>query len=240
MTDDLTIGEGITVIEDPLDVIAHILYQFHAPVHWDILFNGLVARGIAQIDGTPETQKKEEQRIYNYIYQDIRKNGEMSRFRKCGRAMFIIADHFNPTLDKLSTPNKTKNNPEQEIVMLPAVRKVCGTCRHIEYNGIQEASLTDGVCGEYAVSGRVGVHDQERACDLWQRKTKDQVMKQRERQLVLRVFISQLNREAHKFAGGMRLPVGKVAKKPMTPAEKAAAQAPKFVTVTLPPAPKVG
>ncbi len=198
MSDEIELE--IEIIDDLLDTCAEILFRYKDPVHWDTLFKELVERGLAEVGAIGE------QRIYNKIYSDIRRNGQMSRFRKTGRAMFCISQNFDPEKHVLSAPNKSKHNPKGESYIRPAVPRVCGRCKHIEYSGIQELHMRDGVCGEFALSGRVGVQSTETGCTYWDRMSDDERRRVHARSNELHILVLGINiavqRQGKRGAGG--------------------------------------
>ena len=131
--------------------------------------------------------------LYNFIYNEIRKQGEHSRFKRVGRAIFCASDTFDPATMREAKPNKSKLNPERELRVIKVGPRICGNCTFIEFSGIQEATLRDGVCSRYTESGRVGVHTSEEGCPLWRRMSDHVRHGYRLRQIELQSLVKELN-----------------------------------------------
>lgn len=132
---------------------------------------------------------------YNAMYNDIRKNGEHARFKRVGRAVFVAIGDFNPGTMEVAKPNRSKWNPEGQHLVVKQTPKICGRCRFIEFTGVQEATLANGTCSQYADSGRVGVQSGEDGCPLWQKRSEYVRNKEHIRQIELRAYVSGINRK---------------------------------------------
>lgn len=170
MTQDDVLDDATTtrrnVRDDILDAIHRLLTLKEEPVHFNVLFGALVHRELT-VPGAAE-----ENKVYGYVYHDMRKHGEQSRFRKVGRAMFTTAALFNP--DKY-TPTPPGSRPQSDGARKRKEREErqlaahnCGGCTYIEFAGIQELHQIQGTCGAFDRSGRLSVGRCEESCVHWQ------------------------------------------------------------------------
>lgn len=173
-------------MSDVTDDIYEVLLAHGAPMHFQELFSALIERGVAN------RGKSEDTRIYNAIYQDMKKNGENSRFRKAGRAMFVAFEQFKPGEHIPPPPNKTKENPQGVVRSLPRVPQLCGNCKFIEFTGVRAVTLSSGDCARYAESGRLCVQCREGGCPLWERRPANLVQRDNNERKRLKILLDAI------------------------------------------------
>jgi hypothetical protein len=172
-----------------LQAAYEVLKEAGTEMHYRVILAKLAERGYDVSDQATIDA------LYNGIYNSIRKDGEHSRFRRVGRALFCASETFDPGRMKLATPNSSKNNPDREVIPLARGPRVCGLCKFIEFNGIQEAHMQSGTCGKFCESGRVGVQSTEAGCELWSRQSKSHEYNNHVRAIELKALVGEINRK---------------------------------------------
>jgi len=138
--------------------------------------------------------------VYTTLFGQIGRHGDTSLFRFLGAGTFVAADTLTKThvdtkpvpppknQKKLATPRSTET-PTQEV---PA-DATCIGCKFIEFTGINELTLRQGVCGRYDASGRMAVYPKTPACQNFQPATGWQKEKRRREQGLIRLKVLTFN-----------------------------------------------
>ncbi len=170
----------------------HVLTKEGGPLHYDVLFARLV-----EAVGVPDTFES-KCKVYNDIYNNIRRNGEHAAFRRVARATFVASENFDPETMALVKSNKTTAHPSDKPREYKVGPKYCGNCKHIEFNGIDQLRLERGTCALYNQSDRLAVRCAESACPLWQHRGDAQRASDRQQQKILMIKVRAVNLNAQR------------------------------------------
>jgi len=180
--------ERTEVTEDVLVVVQRYLAE-HGPTHFLTIFDYLY-----QMEVVSSLDRRIQDATYNYIYNHIKKNGDNSPFRRCGRGVFCLADNFDPaTAPPLNRNNKAEERRRKQMYEGKVVPHICGFCKYLERQGMQEVSLKNGTCGRYEISLRDFVQNDTPACIAWRQRSNISIAREQKRAAHLYQVIQEMN-----------------------------------------------
>lgn len=106
---------------------------------------------------------------YTRIFMDISNKSGESRFRRCGRGVFCLAEHVGSDGEAVFGSGITTTGFSGE--------RRCGNCNYAEYNGVQELIQVTAYCTNAEKSQRYYTRRDAQPCDHWRRRQTDKVIK---------------------------------------------------------------
>lgn len=169
--------------------VMEILASARTPLAVGDILEELSKKGLVDVKNFPTKIKKKDPRevarhhLYTRILMEMKKAD--SPIVRTGRGYFSLQEFAD-------------KEPLAARDLVSGSR--CGNCKFIEFDGPHELSLVFGTCGRYDQSGRVGVTCKQGACPLWQKRTSDQLHKDRSRQLELITIVKAVNESVQRSA----------------------------------------